>query len=79
MRAEDLAKALEAERFQPFMLKLSNGDTYDIRHPEQVLLGRWAVAVGTQRRNGRRYFERLDTLSLLHVVSLVPLTDTEVE
>ena len=78
MRPEDIAKVLEPERFHPFVLKISNGDTYRIRHPEQVIVGRSTIAIGTQRRDGRRWFERLDTVALLHVVSLVPLEDTEV-
>jgi len=79
VRAEDVAKALDPERFHPFALKLSNGDQYEIRHPEQVLVARSTIAVGIQRRDGRRYFERLDTVALLHVVSLVPLSETEVK
>jgi len=79
VRPEELAKALEPERFQAFRLKLSNGDSYKITHPEQMLVGRSTVAIGTQRRNGRRYFEKVDTVALLHVVSLVPLRETEVK
>ncbi len=78
MRPDDVAQAVAPEHFRPFMLKVSNGDTYEIRHPEQVVVSRSTVAIGTRRRNGRRWFERLDTVALLHVVSLVPLEDTQV-
>ena len=78
MRPQDAAKALEPERFHPFVLEVSNGDTYEIRHPEQVVVGRSTVAIGTQRRNGQRFFERLDTVALPRVVSLVPIEETEV-
>ena len=79
MRADDVADALEPERFRPFLLKLSNGDTYEIKHPEQVIVSRFALTIGTHRRNGHRHFEKVDTVSLLHVVSLVPIEESEVE
>ena len=79
MRAEDVAKVLAPEGFQPFVIRVSNGDTYKITHPEQVVVARSTIAIGTHRRNGRRHFERLDIVALLHVVSLVPLEETEVK
>jgi hypothetical protein len=78
MRPQDVAKAWDPERFHPFVLEVSNGDTYEIRHPEQVVVGRSTVAIGTQRRNGQRVFERLDTVARLHVFGLAPIEDTEV-
>ena len=78
MRPDEVARALEPERFRPFKLKISNGDVYEVRHPEQVIVSRSAIAIGTQRRDGSRLFERLDTVALLHVVSIVPLEETEV-
>lgn len=78
MSPEDLARAVEPERFRPFTIRISNGDEYKITHPEQVIVSRRSVAIGTRRRNGLRLFEKLDTISLLHVVSLVPIADVEV-
>jgi hypothetical protein len=78
MRPQDVAKALEPERFHRFVLEAANGDAYEIGHPEKVAVGGSTVAIGTQRRNGQRFFEGLDTVALLHVVSLVPLEETEV-
>jgi hypothetical protein len=79
VRADDVADALEPERFRPFVLKLSNGDTYEIKHPEQIVVSRSALAIGTRRRNGRRHFEKVDTVLLLHVVSMVPIEEVEVK
>lgn len=73
MRPEEIVSFLTPERFQPFTIKVSNGDAYQVSHPEQVIVSRHSVAIGTQRRNGLRLFDRIDTISLLHVVSLVPL------
>ncbi|MCK4659981.1 MAG: hypothetical protein KAV82_10715 [Phycisphaerae bacterium] len=78
MRPEEVVKALEPERFRPFKLRILNGDIYEVRHPEQVIVSRSAITIGTQRRDGTRLFEKVDTVSLLHVVSMVPIEETEV-
>ena len=61
-RAQDGAKALEPERFHPSVLKVSTGHAYEIRHPQREIVGRSAIAVETQRRNGLRFFERRRTV-----------------
>jgi hypothetical protein len=78
MRPDDIAAVLELGRFSPFKLRLSNGDVYEVRHPDQVVVTRSTLAIGTGRRNGTRWFERVVTVSLLHVVSIVPMEETEV-
>jgi len=38
MNQEDLTKAIKQNPFVPVRLKLSNGTTYDIRHPDAILV-----------------------------------------
>ncbi|MEE9295171.1 MAG: hypothetical protein V3W34_09470 [Phycisphaerae bacterium] len=79
MRPDDLSNALSPQSFRPFVLNLSNGESYRITHPEQMLVDRSGVVIGTRRLNGHRRYERLLTCSLLHVVSLIPIEETEVK
>ncbi len=79
MRPDDLSNALSPESFRPFILNLSNGDSYRVTHPEQVLVDRSAAVIGTRRLNGERRYEKLVTCALLHIVSLVPIEETEVK
>ncbi len=79
MRPDDLTRALDTVAFRPFDIKMSNGDTYRITHPDQVLVDRSAAVIGTRRLNGHRRYERLVTCALLHIVSLVPVEETEVQ
>ncbi len=79
MRADDLSKALGPKGFRPFLLNLSNGESYQITHPEQVLVDRSVAVIGTKRLNGERRYEKLVTCTLLHIVSLVPIEETEVK
>lgn len=79
MRPDDLAKALEPEKFRPFRINLTNGESYVITHPDQVLVDRSTAVIGTQRRNGTRIFERVVTCGLVHIVSMTPIHETTVE
>jgi hypothetical protein len=79
MRPEELDNALSPQGFRPFALKMSNGESYRITHPEQVLVDRSVAMIGTRRLNETRRYEKLVICSLMHVVSLVPIEEAEVE
>lgn len=66
------------KEFRPFVLNLSNGERYTITHPEQVLVDRSVAVIGTKRLDAGRRYEKLVTCTLMHIVSLVPLEETEV-
>ena len=78
MRPDDLSNALTPQSFRPFAVNMSNGETYQVTHPEQVIVDRSVAVIGTGRLNGHRRYERLVTCALVHIVSLVPLEETEV-
>ncbi|HEV3257041.1 MAG TPA: hypothetical protein VG013_09195 [Gemmataceae bacterium] len=46
MRPDDIHDVLRQRPFQPFRLHLSNGRTYDVRHPELVAVGRTTMFIG---------------------------------
>ena len=79
MRADDLSNALSPKEFRPFVLNLSNGESYRITHPEQVLVDRSVATIGTKRLDTGRRYEKLVTCTLMHIVSLVPIEETEVK
>ena len=78
MAPKDLSSALSPQSFRPFSLNLSNGESYRITHPEQVMVDRSVAVIGTKRLNGDRRYEKLVTCSLVHIVSLIPIEETEV-
>lgn len=69
MRPEDIRDYLRREPFQPFRLTLTDGRTYDIRHPEMAMVGRSTVAIG-RPANGKdeTIYDRLVTVDLLHIM-----------
>jgi len=68
---EELATALRRQPFVPFRITLTEGSTYDIRHPELCMAGRRSAIIGIVSPNDPdRLFERSVTVDLLHVVQL---------
>ena len=37
MNPDSIRQLLRAQPFEPFEIRMSNGDTYPVRHPENVL------------------------------------------
>ena len=70
----DLSQALRRRPFEPFRIQVSDGTTHDVRHPELVMVGLNAVSIGVPAA-GLPYpvYERMETVSLAHVVKLLPL------
>ncbi|MBI3465664.1 MAG: hypothetical protein HY000_21815 [Planctomycetes bacterium] len=66
MRPEDLLELIRARPFVPLRIHTTDGQTYELRHPDQaiVLRSRLVLAVGGQ--NGIP--EGLEHIALLHVV-----------
>ena len=66
MKEDDLAKVVKAQPFVPVRLHLSNGATYDLTHPDGILLSERvaAIAVGNA----------ITLVSLLHITEVTPLS-----
>lgn len=73
MRAEEFRQLLSARPFSPLRVHRTDGTTYDIRHPEQVLVSRQRIDIGLPPSAGTGVFERIEHCSLLHVVRVEEL------
>jgi hypothetical protein len=69
MRSEDIKELVQREPFRPFRITLTDGRTYDVRHPEMAMVGRSTVAIGLPA-NGQdeTIYDRLVTVDLLHIM-----------
>lgn len=72
MPPENLEDYLRARPFVPFRILLSTGQTYDILHPELVMVGKRTLIIGITSDPVPRY-EHSVTVALLHIVRLEPL------
>ena len=74
MRLEDIRSFLDRRPFQPFRLTLTDGRTYEVRHPELAMIGRSIVAIGVPAPDDPApVFDRLVTVSLLHIMQMEPV------
>ncbi|MGF1581771.1 MAG: hypothetical protein ACFCD0_20770 [Gemmataceae bacterium] len=73
MRLEELLELIQVLAFVPLRLHMTNGQTYEIRHPDQVLVlrGRVDIGVGVDPVTG--VLDRVKHCSLLHVVRVEQL------
>lgn len=73
MRPDELLEEIRKKPFEPFRLHLSDGTSYEVRHPDMVMVGRGKVLVFTPASGQPGIFERYDAVNLLHVVRLEPI------
>jgi hypothetical protein len=73
MTQQELHEAARQQPFKPFRLVITTGATYDIRHPDLIMVGRRSVIIGiTNDPNGTTY-DRTFNVDLLHVVGMEEL------
>jgi hypothetical protein len=68
MRAEELLQLVRHRPFVPLRVHMTDGKTYDIRHPDQIMVLRQRVDIGVPAKPGDEVAERVEFCSLLHVV-----------
>ncbi|HEX4128551.1 MAG TPA: hypothetical protein VHZ24_00825 [Pirellulales bacterium] len=73
MDAEELRDVGRSRPFEPFRIVLTDGQTYDIRHPDLLWVGRKMAYVGLTGDPGQVFFERSVRVDLLHVTRTEPL------
>lgn len=74
MRPDDFLTAIRKRPFEPFRIQVSDGTVYDIRHSELVMVGIGAVIIGVPAAGqDKPVYDRAETVSLAHVVKLLPL------
>jgi len=74
MAPQDILEAVRRRPFAPFRITLTEGSSYEVRHPELCMVGRRSAIVGIPKPGGRdELFDRSVTIDLLHVVKLEPV------
>ena len=67
MNTETMLSLLKRQPFQPFEVRMSKGDAYQIRHPEMAFLLRSSLILGSPQSDDFIF------CSLLHVADVVAL------
>ncbi len=76
MAPQELHDALRHRPFEPFRLVMTDGEGYDIRHPDLLMVGQRSATVGLTGQPGQTFYERTVKVDLLHVIRLEPLEAT---
>ena len=71
MRVNVLRESLRKHPFAPFRLHLTNGLTYDVRHPEMALLTQLCIHLVELTKSGKS-INRVVQCDLIHVVAIEP-------
>lgn len=73
MRPNELIELIRERPFSPLRIHVTDGTTYDIRHPDQIIVlrGRVDIGVGSDPDTGAAL--RTEHISLLHVVRVEKL------
>lgn len=73
MRPEELLKLLRRRPFIPLLLHMTDGQTYEIRHPDNVIVSRSYANIGTTPDPATGVLEGVEYCSLLHIVRVEEL------
>ncbi len=72
MRPEDLLEFTCKRPFAPYRIHLTDGRTYEIRHPDQVIVLRSRAIIGVGGRNGVP--DHAEHVSLIHIERIEELS-----
>ena len=67
MNADTIREYLRREPFEPFVIRLSNGEVFEVRHPERAIVMKTRVIVGYPEE------DRTVTCALVHINSVEAL------
>jgi hypothetical protein len=73
MSPRDLKDTLRRLPFQPFRIVVTDGASYEIRHPDFLLVGKRTAYVGTASQQGTDIPERVIQVDMLHIIRTEPL------
>ncbi len=71
MDAEELYQKVREHPFEAFRIHVSDGKAYDVKHPEQIMVGRRSSYVGLG--NGEGPFQKIAVVSNIHITRIEPL------
>ena len=71
MRPEDLREFTRRQPFEPYRIHLTGGKTYDVVHPDQVIVFRSRIIIGVGDENGIP--EHAEHVALIHIVRIEEL------
>jgi hypothetical protein len=72
---DDILKRIRQKPFRPFRIIASEGQRFDIYHPDLVLVGHRDLAIGHPGPDNPAVYDGLTQVALVHVVALENLPE----
>ncbi len=73
MRPDELMELIRKQPYVPLRIHLTDGRTYDINHPDQIIVLKGRIDVGVEPDPKSGVVDRVEHCSLLHVVRIEEL------
>ena len=73
MSPRDIVKVVRRKPFVPFRITLTEGSTYEVRHPEFCMVSRDSVIIGLPNGDPESFAESTVIVDVSHVVKLEPM------
>jgi hypothetical protein len=73
MTQEELHKAAHRQPFEPFRIILTTGATYDIHHPDLIMVGKRSAVIGITHQPENTVYDYALTVGLFHIVAMQQL------
>ena len=73
MTSRKIIEYVSAEPFRPFRIKMASGQSFDIRHPEMILVGRNSVRIFMVGEPNVESGDRWHDVSMMLMETLEPL------
>jgi hypothetical protein len=70
LTANDISQRVRVRPFIPLRIVTSSGQSYDITHPDLIMVGRRDLIVGTSSEEEPGHYEQVSRASIMHVTAL---------
>jgi hypothetical protein len=74
MAPKEILEALQTRPFEPIRICMTDGQAFDLFHPEMCMVGHRVVILGVTNQPSNLLFDRTIKLDPLHIVRLEPLS-----
>ena len=68
--ADDIHTRIRQQPFMPMRVVTSAGESYDIYHPDLVMVGRRYLLVGTASSENPKTFDTESRVSIMHITAI---------
>ena len=70
---DDIQARVRQQPFVPLRIVTTTGQTYDVYHPELVMVGRRSLEIGFPSAENLAHYEQVTRVALLHVTEVQEL------